>query len=71
MTVVTVVVVRVDVDREEVEAASVVGVARVERTRPAAAVRTCAVETRIVAVARCRQEMAFAAKIVIILLTAK
>lgn len=66
-----VVVVRVDAARAEAEVARAVGEVRIERTRPAAAVRTCAVETRIVAVARRRQEMAFAAKIVIIFLTAK
>ena len=57
LTVVTVVVVCVDVDREEVEAASIVGVARVERTLPVVAVGAHAAHASIAeAVARRRQE---------------
>ena len=56
LTVVAVVVVRIDVSIVEVQVPRVVRVVRVERRRPVVAVRTLIVETRFVAVARRRQE---------------
>ena len=56
LPVVAVVVVRVDIARIEVEFATVVGIARIERTRPVVAVRACIVERRIIAIARRRQK---------------
>ena len=58
LTVVAVVVVRVDVVRIEVQVTCVVRVVRVERTRPVVAVRTCVVERTIVAIPGSRQENA-------------
>lgn len=56
LTVVAVVVVRIDVSIVEVQVPRVVRVVRIERRRPVVAVRTLIVETRFVAVARRRQE---------------
>lgn len=56
LPVVTVVVVHVAIARIEVEVPRVVGIARVERTRPVVAVGTGIVETTIVAVASSGQK---------------
>lgn len=56
LAIVAVVVVRVDITGIEVQVVPVVGIARIERTRPIVAVAASIVERRIIAIARSRQE---------------